>query len=66
MVMSNFTYLGSNVASDNTTDVEINNRIHAASGALEDSGRVNSDNMALQSPQSVRSTRQLCFQQYYI
>ena len=34
----NFTYLGSTVASDNTIDVEINNRIQAASGT--DCGRV--------------------------
>ena len=31
--VKNFTYLGSTVAPDNTIDVEINNRIHAASGA---------------------------------
>ena len=30
----NFTYLGSTVASDNTIDMEINNRIQAASGAF--------------------------------
>ena len=30
--IKNFTYLGSTVASDNTIDVEINNRIQAASG----------------------------------
>ena len=32
--VKNFTYLGSTVASDNTIDVEINNRIRAASGAF--------------------------------
>ena len=32
--VTNFTYLGSTVASDNTIDVEINNRIQAASGAV--------------------------------
>ena len=32
--VKNFTYLGSTVASDNTIDVEINNRIQAASGAF--------------------------------
>ena len=33
--VKNFTYLGSTIASDNTIDVEINNRIRAASGAFE-------------------------------
>ena len=33
-LINNFTYLGSTVASDNTIDVEINNRIQAASGAF--------------------------------
>ena len=32
--VKNFTYLGSTVASDNTIDVEMNNRIQAASGAF--------------------------------
>jgi hypothetical protein len=32
--VKNFTYLGSTVASDNTIDVEINNRIQAASGTF--------------------------------
>ena len=32
--VKNFTYLGSTVTSDNTIDVEINNRIQAASGAF--------------------------------
>ena len=32
--VKNFTYLGSTIASDNTIDVEINNRIRAASGAF--------------------------------
>jgi hypothetical protein len=32
--VKSFTYLGSTVASDNTIDVEINNRIQAASGAF--------------------------------
>ena len=32
--VKNFTYLGSTVASDNTIDVEINNRIRAASGTF--------------------------------
>ena len=32
--VNNFTYLGSTVASNNTIDVEINNRIQAASGAF--------------------------------
>ena len=32
--VKNFTYMGSTVASDNTIDVEINNRTHAASGAF--------------------------------
>ena len=32
--VKNFTYLGSTVASENTIDVEINNRIQAASGAF--------------------------------
>ena len=32
--VKNFTYLGSTVASDNTIDVEINNRIQAASGGF--------------------------------
>ena len=32
--VKNFTYMGSTVASDNTIDVEINNRIQAASGAF--------------------------------
>ena len=33
-MLKNFTYLGSTVTSDNTIDVEINNRIQAASGAF--------------------------------
>ena len=32
--VKNFTYLGSTVASDNTIDVDIFNRIQAASGAF--------------------------------
>ena len=32
--VNNFTYLSSSVASDNTINAEINNRIHAASGAF--------------------------------
>lgn len=32
--VNNFTYLGSTIASDNTIDMEINNRIRAASGAF--------------------------------
>ena len=32
--VKNFTYLGSTVASDNNIDVDINNRIHGASGAF--------------------------------
>ena len=32
--VKNCTYLGCTVASDNNIDVEINNRIHAASGAF--------------------------------
>ena len=37
--VKNFTYLGSTVASDNTIDVEINNRIQAASGAFGGLGK---------------------------
>jgi len=49
---------GSIVASDNTTDEEINNRI----GSLEDSVSACGHNMALQTPERARCTRQLCFQ----
>ena len=37
--VKNFTYLGSTVASDNTIDVEIKNRIQAASGAFGGLGK---------------------------
>ena len=62
--VKNFTYLGSTVASDSTIDVEINNRIQAASGAFGGLWNVYGHSMVFQSPQSARCTRQLCFQHY--
>ena len=59
--VNNFTYLGSTIASENTIDMEINNRIRAASEAF---GSEYGHNMALQSPQSARCTRRLYCQHY--